>query len=53
MAQQEEGKIAFEFANVLDSWEGTLRLVVRLHKLSDLGGTESDLPLPPPCNPPK
>jgi hypothetical protein len=53
MARQEEGKIGFEFANVLDSREGALRPAVRLHELSDLGETESDAPPPPPRNPPK
>jgi hypothetical protein len=55
MARQEEGKIAFEFSNVFNSREGTLRAAVRLEELSDLGDTESDSapPPPPPRNQPK
>jgi hypothetical protein len=53
MARQEEGKIPFEFANVLNSCEGTLRPAVQLQELSDLDDTDAESPIAPPRNPPK
>jgi hypothetical protein len=53
MARQEEGKIPFEFANILNSQEGTLWLAVQLQELSDLDDTDPKSMIPPPCNLPK
>jgi hypothetical protein len=53
MEQQNNKKIGFEFANVLNSQDGSLRPVVHVQELSDLGETESNTPVPTPRNPPK
>jgi hypothetical protein len=53
MERQKNQKIGFEFANVLNSRDGTLRPAIRVQELSDLGDTESDTPAPVPRNPPK
>jgi hypothetical protein len=50
MARQEDGKVGFEFSNVVNSRDGTLRPAVRLEELSDLGTTDSETPPPPPSN---
>jgi hypothetical protein len=50
MARQEDGKIGFEFSNVFNSRDGTLRPAVRLQELSDIGTTDSETPPPPPRN---
>jgi hypothetical protein len=53
LKRQNNKKIGFEFANVLNSRDGTLRPAVRVQELSDLGDTDSDTPVPTPRNPPK
>jgi hypothetical protein len=50
MALQEDGKIGFEFSNVFNSRDGTLRPAVRLGELLDLSTTDSETPPPAPCN---